>query len=433
MTRQSPGNARARPVPGKPVAAGAAGEPGGWLRRQRQAHGWAVPEMARQLREVARQAGDHLPEREMLTGMIRRWERGFGVSERYRLHYCRVFGLPPEQYGTAEPALNAGRAECRDVGGASLEQLRADVIRLSAESMTGEPFAVFLDMRRVSERVHAALDRRIRPRDQVELYFLLACLNGLMSVEAWHLGSPSAAQELLRAGRAYATVIDNRPLLGHMRLMRAGIAYWSGRPQECLDLASNGLEYVSAGPNGALLHLIYARAAASIGDADGARCAVAAAHYVRDLDSAQDVLEIGGEFGFSRASEHYFAGSALINLPQGSAGAIGELEQAVQMYDGDPEPGQHYSAYCVLAARADLATADLRIGRLDAAIAAVDPVLRLATARRVSSLSVCLGRTRRELATPIYRGSAQARELGERIEQFCRQTVVTDLHSLPGG
>jgi hypothetical protein len=29
--------------------------------------------------------------------------------------------------------------------------------------------------------------------------------------------------------------------------------------------------------------------------------------------------------------------------------------------------------------------------------------------------------------------SAQARELGERIEEFCRQTVVTDLRSLPGG
>jgi hypothetical protein len=448
--------------------------------------------MARQLRDTARAAGDQVPERDVLTGMIRRWERGYGVSERYRLHYCQVFGIEADEYGTAEPAPpasaepvtpgmllpvpatplsgpivapsaavayrgiqepgqcgswiarevlmaahdnseHAEQAERRDIGDATLEQLRADVIRLSAESMTGEPFAVFQDMRRVSDRIHTVLDRRIWPRDQVELYFLLACLNGLMSIEAWHLGSPAAAQELLRAGWAYATVIDNRPLLGHIRLMRADIAYWSGRPQECLDLASNGLNYVSSGPNGALLHLIRARAAASMGDADGARGAVAAAHHVRDLDSDEDLLEIGGEFSFSRASEHYFAGSALISLPQGGAEAIGELEQAVQMYDSTPEPNEQHSAYCILAARADLATADLRVGRLDAAIAAVGPVLGLSAARRVSSLTVCLGRTRRELAHPIYQGSVQARELGERIEEFCRQTVVADLHSLPGG
>jgi len=44
-----------------------------------------------------------------------------------------------------------------------------------------------------------------------------------------------------------------------------------------------------------------------------------------------------------------------------------------------------------------------------------------------------LGRVRKDLAAPVYRGSAQARELGGRIEEICSQTVVADLHSLPGG
>jgi len=37
-----------------------------------------------------------------------------------------------------------------------------------------------------------------------------------------------------------------------------------------------------------------------------------------------------------------------------------------------------------------------------------------------------------ELAAPIFRGSAQARGLGEQIEEFGRETIVTGLHSLPG-
>ena len=42
---------------------------------------------------------------------------------------------------------------------------------------------------------HAALDRRLWPRDQGQLEFLLGCLSAAMSVEAWALGSPAAAGE----------------------------------------------------------------------------------------------------------------------------------------------------------------------------------------------------------------------------------------------
>jgi hypothetical protein len=71
----------------------AAQAPGGWLRQQRQARGWTVPQMARKLREAAKAAGDALPAHDALVGMIRRWERGFGVSERYRLHFCRFLSF----------------------------------------------------------------------------------------------------------------------------------------------------------------------------------------------------------------------------------------------------------------------------------------------------------------------------------------------------
>ncbi len=105
-------------------------ELGRWLRAQRQERGWNVPEMTRRLRRAAAESGDKLPAGECLWTMIRRWERGgTGVSERYRLHYCRAFGIEPGQFGppgwapatarpggavTAAPAWPAVLGEMRD-------------------------------------------------------------------------------------------------------------------------------------------------------------------------------------------------------------------------------------------------------------------------------------------------------------------------------
>src|ERR1019366_8402759 len=174
-------------------------------------------------------------------------------------------------------------AERRDIGEATLEQLRADVTRLSHEFMIGEPLPLFLEMRRVRARIYAALDRRLWPRDQTELYFQLAALSCLMAAAASDLGYPQAGEELARAGWAYATAIDNRPLMAHLRLELAGIVFWD-RPRQSRDLAQSGLEYLSDGPNAAQLHLQYARAAARLGDATTARRAIASANEARERE-----------------------------------------------------------------------------------------------------------------------------------------------------
>ena len=70
-----------------------------------------------------------------------------------------------------EASHHAEHAERRDIGEATLEQIRADIVRLSREYMTAEPFPMFIQTRRVRSRVYAALDRQLWPRDQTELYF----------------------------------------------------------------------------------------------------------------------------------------------------------------------------------------------------------------------------------------------------------------------
>ncbi len=79
-------------------------------------------------------------------------------------------------------------------------------------------------------------------------------------------------------------------------------------------------------------------------------------------------------------------------------------------------------------AHTDLAIARLRAGALDAAAAALEPVLALPPGERTAVQSQRLSVIRAELDQPVYRGSAQARGLDEQVAAF----VPADLGRLPG-
>lgn len=327
---------------------------------------------------------------------------------------------------------HAEQAEEHGIGETTFEQLRADVVRLSHLTDTAEPFGVFLDLRRVRARIYRLLDRRLWPREQTDLYFLLGCLNGLMGLNASRLGYPDAAEELIRAGMVYATAIGHPPLMAHMRVKFSHVAYWRGNFSESRDMATAGLEYLSRGPGGADLYINQARAAARLGDADTARQAVASSHDALEPEYSDDLTQIGGEeFDLSMATHHGMAGQALAEIPEGDPQAAGELERALRLYDEGP-PGRSWFGGKPLAG-INLAVIRLRSGALDAAAASLDWTFTLAPGQRTEEISARLAVVRAELAAPIFRGSPQARDLQERIEEFVRESVVAGLHSLPGG
>jgi hypothetical protein len=280
--------------------------------------------MRQELRVAARAAGDNLPDNECLSGMIRRWERGDnGLSERYRMHYCRAFGISHDEFTAALPAAESGPAP-----ELSLEQLHEELTRLARDYVTGEPLSMFTRMRRVREVMYSALSRKLWLRDQVDLCFLIGCLHSLMADAAEALGGSDLAQELARAGLGYALAIDHKPLAAQLRLNLAITALWSGLPVRAGELAKAGLAYLPSGPNAAQLQLVGARSAARLGDTRTAMQLIDDARRTRDVDHADDLLAIGGEFGFSVASQHYFAGSALVELAGEESAAADELAKA---------------------------------------------------------------------------------------------------------
>ena len=327
---------------------------------------------------------------------------------------------------------HAAEHEQHGIGEATLEQLRADLARLSSLSDTGAPLSAFLDMRRVRDRIYRLLDRQLWPGEQADLYFLLGCLHELMGLAANRLGYPDAAEELIRAGWAYASVIGHDPLRGMLRARLSYVMYWRGWYSESRDLAADGLRYASQGLVGANLHLEHARALARLGDPDAARREVGLAHAAQEASYSDDLIQIGGEeFALSRAATCSMAGGALAEVGDGRE-AAGELETAVSLYDAGPGPGEQHGIAGKALAGADLAVIRVRTGALDGAVAALEPVLVLPPAQRVSTLTARLTRVRNELAAPVFRGSPQARDLGDQIEEFGREAVTAGLHSLSG-
>jgi hypothetical protein len=126
------------------------------------------------------------------------------------------------------------------------------------------------------------------------------------------------------------------------------------------------------------------------------------------------------------------AGATFAEIGGGECEAAAELERAISLYDEGPGPGeQHWFGGKALTGT-DLAVVRLRSGALDAAAAALEPVLILPPSQRVSELTARLARARDELTAPIFRRSPQARDLGDQIEEFGRAAVTAGLHSLPG-
>jgi hypothetical protein len=331
-----------------------------------------------------------------------------------------------------ESSGHASEREPYDIGEITFEQLRADVIRLSRQTDTGAPLLTFRELRRVRDQIHLLLDRRLLLRETSGLYFLLACVNVLLSAHANHLGYPGTAEQMLRAGWTYASIIEHNPLRARLRAQLSYVMYERGRYSQSRDLAADGLRYVSQGSPGADLQGWHAHAAARLGDLDMARQSVGLADDARDVDYHDDLTEIGGDFGITRATNQSLAGRALTIISGAERDAAAKLEEAIGLYDAGPDEGEEFWFAGKPLAGINLAVVRLRSGALDAAAAALEPALILPAEQRISDITGRLDDVRRELAAPIFQGSPQARALGEQIEAFGREAVTADLHSLTG-
>ena len=77
------------------------------LRAWRRSRGWDVPEMAHQIRRVARELGQTAAAQGGLTRMIYAWERGdHRLTERYALLYAKALGISPDDLSSGSAGVS---------------------------------------------------------------------------------------------------------------------------------------------------------------------------------------------------------------------------------------------------------------------------------------------------------------------------------------
>ena len=308
---------------------------GGTLGAWRRSRGWDVPEVARQLRRVARESGVPVAASAGLIRMIYAWERGdHDLSERYELLY-RSLGL-----GAGERSGESGTAAA---GRGTLNRARLDT--LSARQVD-ELIHLLDDQWHVLVRTDNLLGPRHAlggVRDQLGVIEIL-----LRSVR------PPARHQVLQLGARYA---ESAAWLHEDSGDLAGSRYWTGR--------SMGWA-LEAGDRLMMSWVLYRRGEHASADGDAAAAAGLAAAARRE----------GGDLpgpmlaAISQQEAHAHA------LDGAEAYCLAALDQALEQAASPDDPGDASSGHGSFCTPAYLEMQRgrcwLRLGRPMRAMAALD-------------------------------------------------------------
>ncbi|MET8996253.1 helix-turn-helix domain-containing protein [Amycolatopsis sp. Hca4] len=309
---------------------------------------------------------------------------------------------------------HAERAEVTEVGAITLEQLDHDVVELARASIRTRPEEIFDELVRVRDRVFRLLQRRAHPAQQSHLYLLAGQTCGLLANASMELGCHGAAAEQSRAAWVYAELIGHNGLKAWLRGTQALIAFWSGNPREAAHLARAGREYLRHGTGFVRLCNIESRAWAHLGDVRETQKVIGMGHHARDHVTEPDELHdlVGGEFGFDEARQSFCNAGAWVQV--GKPGlAIEAAERALRLYATEAERNRRYGGEP--STRLEMTDGYLAARELDAADAALAPVIGTAATTGVAHLATRLSGICATLDGPPYRNSREARELAERI------------------
>ncbi len=312
------------------------------------------------------------------------------------------------------------------VSSAVIDQVQAEVWRLARDYAALSPLRLLAEARQARNLAYTALDRTKRPAQTESLYLAAGQLCGLMAVASFDLAVWEAAAEQARSAHVYAELVGHAGLRAWARGTQALIAYWTGQPRQALVHVEAGLDTAPAGAAVARLRCIEARAWSHIGGVpDRITDALHAADDAHAADNGDDELhnKIGGEFGWGPSRHAACAGTALLDAGD-PAGAAQRARQALRLLPSDP-----FGGLVIERAYIDLGAAELALGQLDAADAALAPVWQVAVPQRRHSLTDRLDRIANVLQGERWRGDREASQLRDRIDVFNTEAAARALPS----
>jgi len=316
---------------------------------------------------------------------------------------------------------------------AAMEALHAEAGRLARKYYIAAPLALLSELVCLRDTVYAQLDRTHKPRQRAELYLIAGQVCGLLSSVAFDLGHPHSAEELARAAYIYGDVIDHPSLCTWARALTMSVLLWGGRYREVVTVATAAAELAPAGTPRARLYAVRARALACLGAGAEVTADLAASADELDRAGSDELMDrVGGELGFDRTRRALCAGAAYVAFRDGERGQA-EAEAAVESFAAQPVALRWRAGE--LSARVDLSTARVLSGDLAGAEDAVSEVFALPAEHRTEALTQRLGNLGRLVGARPYRGTAEARRIGEAVIDFTARALprATATLELPRG
>ncbi|MEV5707321.1 helix-turn-helix transcriptional regulator [Actinoallomurus sp. NPDC052274] len=408
------------------------------IRAERKARGWDKPEMARQLARAAGDTRGSLPDHECLLTYVKRWERGVvGISERYRLLYCRAFGMSegdlfPEPANISEEQLSsadigkpvisetiefAAWLEQSNVGDTTIEILRENSRLLSYEYPRRPPLDVMADAELLQRDVVAILRAGRQKISQTKMLLgVSAELLALLTLLAGDVGRYRLARAYGRTAWTCAQEADSDPARALVLIAQSKTACWENEFAEATNLAGRGLQLSPAGPQKVLLAVSKATALKSLGDLENAQCALVAADGARDEISYPD--ENATAWSCPRARQATYALQVHLGARNPDA-----MLRAAQAADAAWAYGDPWVYGTWAQVRIGAALAHVLNGDPEGAEAELAPVLEIGPSFRVATISGRLKAAERGLEDRRYRASETARTLRERIRIFRAESL----------
>ncbi|MFJ6609098.1 hypothetical protein ACIQPT_02375 [Streptomyces sp. NPDC091289] len=316
-----------------------------------------------------------------------------------------------------DAAAHAGDAASLSVADMTLDQLDDDVVVLARDYARTSPTEVYRRAKELLGIARSVLERTQVPRQRTRAYLAAGQSAALLSAISFDLGSLSSAVSLSRTAALYGQVIEHGPLQAYAHGALAFLAYWGGRPSEAARLVHTAQQFGGLG-DAALtrLFVIEARAYGHLGNLVAAEAAVRNA--LEQSSGRRDELhdDIGGEFGFP-SDRVAMSNATTYLLLRDADGAEEAAESALLLLSAKPEDQR--PLLISTQASVDLARARLLRGELDGVHAALDPAFSVPTEWRGAGALERMAAVRSGLCHPDFIGSAEARTLGDRVEEYC--------------
>ncbi|MZE77299.1 helix-turn-helix domain-containing protein [Streptomyces xinghaiensis] len=327
-------------------------------------------------------------------------------------------GPPPSRRTLAADAVASARfarfLASRNADETAVDQIDADVARLSRHFVSHPLADLHDEIRDLREETFETLRGRQRPRETADLLVAAGRLCGLSAHVCLDVGAYDSAATHARTAWACAEAAGHNGLRAWVRAAESLIAFWSGDPARAADLARLGQQYTAPGSISARLASLEARALAVAGDPRGAATALVTAERARETMRGGD--EVPGIFSFPDAKQFTYAGTTHLAIggDHNVRHAIEAAETAVDLYREAADDDR--STFDLLAARLDLAQGHLFAGDLDAAAVLLGSVLSSPPGQLSASIVTRLGKFASQLGAAKYRGSPQVAALRERMK-----------------